>query len=524
MLSRVICLASALALLTVALLPASAQERPAAKLAFKVLSGEATGLKAIMEQWKADEGKRQGTKDKLNWWTWGIVALDYDNDGCLDLILQQHAAPGCLVLRGTCKDKGAVGFVNVTEELGLGNAAFTSTFRPRVWDIDGDGTLDLIGTSTAPAATFFNEGKKFAPMKFSPGPVYALDPRHDVVDLSGDGYLDFHTTDSKYLYDPKTKIFQRSAYQPPLHAKPPEAIAELVAEKKKIRFFHIHYVENDLNGDGIPDLVAGGFASYSRDSFTRCLLGAKDGRLIDQTETVGLPQDGVPVLVADLTGDGCAEVLISGGARAGLYINNGAGKFTLREGDVTAFLAKQGPYAHTAFPAHLKNDGHVDLVLCNPRGGQSEIYENLGGGNFKRVVQAGSWEEPIAIGDFNNDGLLDVAIGGPKDTVTIYLNETANPGTACRILPRMDKPNPFAVGARVEVFRAGDLDKPGARPFWSEKAHAEATPIHVGLGAATRCDLRVTFPGKEPKVVTHKNVEAKGGLIVHDSGRIEAAK
>ncbi|MBY0522205.1 MAG: VCBS repeat-containing protein [Gemmataceae bacterium] len=524
MTSRLIIFASAWAFAALAFVPSGARERTAPKLAFKALPGEETGLKAIMEQWKADEIKRQG-KDKLSWWPWGLVAFDYDNDGCLDLILQQHATPGCLVLRGQVKDKGKVGFVNVTEELGLGDAALTGAFRPRIWDIDGDGTLDIVGLSASANACFFNQqGKKFVPLKFSPGTIYSLEPRNDVVDLNDDGYLDFHSEDAKFLYDPKARTFQRSAYQPPRHAKPPEAIAALVEEKKKTRFFHVHYVEVDLNGDGIADLIAGGFASYSRDSFTRALISDKAGKLSDQTAAMGLPLDGTPILVADLTGDGLPDILISGGARAGLYRNDGKGKFTLREGEVTSFLAKQGPYAHTAFPAHLKNDGNVDLVLCNPRGGQSEIYENLGGGNFKRVVQAGSWEEPVAIGDFNNDGLLDVAIGGPKDSVTIYVNQTTNPGNSCQIFPRMDKPNLYAVGARVEVFRAGELDKPGARPFWSEKAHPDATPVHVGLGSATHFDLRVTFPGKEPKSVTHKNVEARKKLIASSDGRLEAPK
>src|SRR5262249_24216409 len=141
------------------------------------------------------------------------------------------------------------------------------------------------------------------------------------------------------LYDPKARTFLRSAYQPPLHAKPPEVIAALMEEKKKTRFFHVHFVEADLNGDGIPDLIAGGFASYSRDSFTRALICDQAGNYTDQTAALGLPLDGTPILVADLTGDGHPDILVSGGARAGLYLNDGKGKFSLREGDVTSFLA-----------------------------------------------------------------------------------------------------------------------------------------------------------------------------------------
>jgi hypothetical protein len=59
----------------------------------------------------------------------------------------------------------------------------------------------------------------------------------------------------------------------------------------------------------------------------------------------------------------------------------------------------------------------------------------------------------------------------------------------------MAAPNPYAVGAVVEVFLPGELDKPEARPLLIEKAHSDATPVHAGLGTADTFDLRVTHPG-----------------------------
>ena len=500
-----------------AALDAAAQQPKAGQLSFKALAGEETGLKAILEKWKADEQQRQKV-DKVRWWPWGLVACDYDGDGCIDLIVQQHAAPGCILLRGLCKDKGTVQFANVSADVGLGNAALPSTFGPRLWDIDGDGWIDIVGTSNGGPGTFFNQqGKKFEPMKFTPGPVHELDTARHLRDLNGDGFLDFFSETTKFLYDPKARMFSATPFQPPLLANPPEAVAEVLREKHKIRFFHTDFTEADLNGDGGVDLVVGGFAAYSRDSLLRALIADKAGKYADRTAEMGLPTDGTPVLVADLDGDGAPEILVSGGGKAGLYRNDGAGKYTLIDGPVSQFLARQGPYAHTAHPAHFKNDGQVDLVLCNPRGGQTEIYENLGKCRFERVVQAGSWEEPVAIADFNNDGLLDAAIAGPRDTITIYLNQTAAAGKACRILPRMDKPNPFAAGARVEVFRAGELGKPGVKPFWSEAAHADGSPIHIGLGGAEAFDLRVTFPGKD--AVEHKGVALQPAVQVTPDGK-----
>jgi hypothetical protein len=240
--------------------------------------------------------------------------------------------------------------------------------------------------------------------------------------------------------------------------------------------------------------------------------------LADRTEELGLPKEGTPILETDLTGNGAPDVLIAAAPTGGLYLNDGKGKFTLRPGPLTDFLRRRESYLHKAFPADLDHDGDLDLVVSSPRNGREEIHENLGGGNFRLVQQARGWDsEPIALCDLNNDGLLDVVIGGPGDGVTVYLNATASPGRSCHVYPRLPAPNPYAVGARVEAFHAGDLARPGSRPFLTEWAHPDATPVPIGLGKATTFDLRVTFPGG--KVAERKGVAAGGRLEVTPDAR-----
>ena len=86
----------------------------------------------------------------------------------------------------------------------------------------------------------------------------------------------------------------------------------------------------------------------------------------------------------------------------------------------------------------------------------------------------------------------------------------------------MSKPNWAAVGATLEVFKAGDLGKAGARAVGVRKASPDATSVHVGLGAATTFDLRVTFPGKEPKIVEYKGLAAGKRWTVTPDGKSES--
>jgi hypothetical protein len=182
-------------------------------------------------------------------------------------------------------------------------------------------------------------------------------------------------------------------------------------------------------------------------------------------------------------------------------------------------LRSRDPYLHRPDPADFDNDGLLDLIVSKPRHGPKVIFANRGDGRFEVLHKAQGWDsDPVVVCDLNDDGLLDAAIGGPGNQVTLYLNTTPTPGNACRLYPRMPAPNVYAVGTRVEVFRAGTLGKADARPVLIEGAHADATPIHIGLGREKRFDLRVTFPGKEPQEL--KDVEAADRLRLTPDGKL----
>ena len=51
-----------------------------------------------------EEMRRQGGSFKSGgWWSWGLSAFDYDNDGSLDLLITQHAPGGGQILKGQWK-------------------------------------------------------------------------------------------------------------------------------------------------------------------------------------------------------------------------------------------------------------------------------------------------------------------------------------------------------------------------------------------------------------------------------------
>ena len=432
----------------------------------------------------------------------------------------QHGQPRTMIIRNLMKETGKVGFVNANPELGLPTNALAGCFKPMIWDFDGDGYLDLAYRDSQPETFFFNrQGKGFEAMRPGLGEVVGM-REVEGVDQSGLPYLS--TRSARYFFDSAARRFRREPWQPRWHAEPPAAIAGLAAEgKQKNRFFSMEFFEVNLGGKGRKDLAWGGFGPYGGPLVGRYLLADERSDFTDATEQLGLPKEGTPIYFADFNGDGIDDVLVVHVKAGGVYLSDGKDRFAIQPGPLTDFLRIPDSYLHTVRTVDLDNDGVLDLVLYSGRDGAVGAFQNLGGGQFRQVLKARGWTEPVAVCDINDDGLMDVCVGGPGDDITVYLNEIPHPGNFCNLYPRMDEPNPYAVGARVQVFRAGQLGQPGARPILDEKAHPDGTPIHVGLGRERKFDVRVTFPGKAQKPVERQHVKAGKKIRITPDGSLE---
>ncbi len=147
---------------------------------------------------------------------------------------------------------------------------------------------------------------------------------------------------------------------------------------------------SDLNGDGKLDIATADGA------VVRTYLGGGTGSFVASGV---ITNSSTMIRSADLNHDGLADLYVESG---GIYLSNGNGTFRTMA-SATAF--------EDAKLADLNGDGIVDLLVADS--GNSIVRFGNGDGTFKSSTSQTitPFMSGAAFGDFNGDGVLDIASG-----------------------------------------------------------------------------------------------------------------
>jgi hypothetical protein len=213
----------------------------------------------------------------------------------------------------------------------------------------------------------------------------------------------------------------------------------------------------DVNGDGKADLVVVNNGANS----LSVLLGNGDGTFQAKTD-IAVPATLVPtaVTVGDFNGDGYADLAVAthnnSQDEVTIFLGTGTGAFqppvsTMTDtapfiGGITLGLAGGGPSSIVS--GDFNSDGHTDLALVNnrdiivvtavarfgailstavdPKPGSVSVLLGNGDGTFQtpRNFAVGSGTGSVAIGDFNNDGRVDIAVNSTASNSVSVLTNT----------------------------------------------------------------------------------------------------
>ncbi len=345
-----------------------------------------------------------------------VAEGDFNGDGVPDLVVSNYLTGNVSVLLGN----GDGSFQDARSfDAGL------NPYSMAVGDFNGDGVPDLavVNYRTDHVSVLLGngDGSFQAAQSFGaagiPGSVA-------VGDFNGDGRLDLVTTnfvtrDVSVFLGNGDGSFQVRGYFGA--GSGPSSVAV-----------------GDFNGDGVPDLAVAnaGSSPYFRDGSISILLGTGDGGFTGgQTMAAG---DGpLAIAIADFNGDGTSDLVIANngyfvddgmggyifvaGTTSRLFLGNGSGTF--RSGVVVGVGAAPFPVAVGDF----NGDGALDLAVANQTDNNVSVVLGNGDGSFQEARSFGVGLNPfsVAVGDFNGDGLPDLAVANNgSNNVSVLINNT----------------------------------------------------------------------------------------------------
>lgn len=179
-------------------------------------------------------------------------------------------------------------------------------------------------------------------------------------------------------------------------------------------------VTGDFNNDGNLDIAI----ACSPD--IKVFLGAGAGTF---GAPISLPTGGLnySLCVGDFNGDGFTDVLASSnGSFAQMFLNGGTATFTALTAVSTpnpAFSIKSGD---------IDRDGDIDAVVANNSGAGVNLTILMNDGQGKMTVgqtfTLGNPVYDVDLGDFNNDGWLDIAaVQNAAGQLLVFLNNQTGP-------------------------------------------------------------------------------------------------
>jgi hypothetical protein len=336
----------------------------------------------------------------------GVVAAvaDFNRDGKPDLALtQQNNQMVSVLLNNTLPTQYPDGrsFAAQHQLLnGYGNFADGVA----VGDFNKDGLLDIAVSYLEDNAVrvLLNNGSGAS--NFNPATVYPVGKQPYWIasgDLNGDGYPDLVTANTgdntvSVLLNNKNGTF--AAAVPYTVGTQPYQVAI-----------------GDVNGDGFPDLAV---TNYGANTVT-ILFGSKTGAFTVQPATLATCANPYGVAIGDFKHNGFPSVAVTcyTSSQLEVFPNNGNGTFG------TPYMYTVGNSFNSLVPnpaslvvGDFNRDGKLDIVVGNTTANNISFFAGNGDDTFAASVESPSLNFPstIAAGDFNGDGILDIVGVAPN--------------------------------------------------------------------------------------------------------------
>lgn len=319
---------------------------------------------------------------------------DMNGDGLIDVVMGHN--PGIL---SVTRNLGNGAFDTGTVLLDLGQLPGGTFSELALADLDGDGDLDILAL---PLAAIRNDGSGgFAGLEALPFPPGTHSSLSAPTDLNADGHLDLAS-----LMWPTGALTSQLVV---LLGQGNGSFGALAGVDNDGVLGNIDAVA-DVNGDGIPDLVGGGFGVAG----LRGVIwkpGQGDGTF--GAATLGYPSSSnlFGIAIADMDSDGDGDVSVYSQGSLLILANDGSGSFSLRSAQpvpqAILFEIKQ-----QLLQGDFNGDGAIDILLNTLSASGGAVFAGDGQGNLSAAAAylPPSLSVFASVFDMNSDGMDDLVV------------------------------------------------------------------------------------------------------------------
>lgn len=419
----------------------------------------------------------------------GVSFVDFDQDGWDDLTMASQEGSTVAFYRN----------INGVFTLITPLVSNVDEVKQVLWiDIDNDGDKDLFLTSVNAVNRLYENLGDLQLKDITEEAGLLMEPTDSygacMADIDRDGWIDIYVTERSLSFNANRNYLYRN-----LGNNTFEEVAEEwgLEDPGKAPFFPAFF---DMNNDNWPDLY---IAQDKSQGNTLLLHGGTENSYTDISvaASANLIMNAMGIAVGDYNCDGWQDLYISNTPHGNaLLANNQMGGFVeLAEATGTTFNG-------TAWGTHFldaDNDGFEDLYVSGMGVGtdlvSSEFYYNDQQGSFY-VSDAGFVGDTVssfgnAIGDYNNDGNLDIAVVNTNVfPAQLWSNAGSESQSWLKIRLEGVISNREGLGARVDLYSQEHYQiryMHGGMGYLGQNSSL----LHFGVGENPWIDsLKVTWP------------------------------
>jgi hypothetical protein len=405
----------------------------------------------------------------------GVAVGDFDNDGYPDIFITGYN--GCFLMQNNRKG----GFQDVTERAGVGERGKNRWATSAAFgDYDNDGNLDLIVLHYVPWT-----------------------PSTDIVCKDDKGRRDYCSPE---VYPTETPTLYRNNGDGTFTDVTKQAGLDVL----QCRGLGVVWLDYDHDGwediyianDLMPNVLLhnDGNGRFRNVALQAAVAAGTDGRILS----------GMGIAVGDYTNEGWESLVVTNfsGQPDSVYRATSLGYFddaTYQSGigsatlNTLAFGVEFIDYDRDGWKDLIFGNGHVDPLIADRSPGVTyaepkQLFHNLGNGTFDLVTQdvddltVPMVTRGLAVGDYDNDGKLDILVNNHNAPAQLFHNESKDPNHWITLRLEGTRTNRDGAGSLVWVTASGKRYFAECR-LSSSYASSSDKRLFFGLGAATKVEM-----------------------------------